>query len=422
MTVEFPYQDVPDLEIDDSFQVDTFAPLAPPKEGNHRDIVKSALENPIGAARLRELAIGRSSVLIVFDDYSRPTPIYVFVEAILEELQSAGIEDNMITFMAALGTHRPMTAEEFSAKLGQPVVDRFRVLNHTWDDLSKLEYLGETEQGVPVWINPIVRESDLVIGLGAIMPLEVAGFTGGGKILVPGLSGELTVDEMHWNRIDVPAHQVVGKRDNPIRKSIDGLARKAGLDFIVNVVLDDGRNIVDAVAGDMVEAHRVGCRRAEHLFAVQVQKLYDIVIADSYPFDVEFWQANKALDTAGAFVRTGGVIVLVSPCYEGWSRTHSADILEFGYRPVKEIKELVASGRIRHKVVGVHMYQVSQATDDKRQLIMVSSGIPKGEIEKVGFRWAASPQAAFDAAVLELGRHATVAVLKDSPRIMAIAD
>ena len=161
MTVEFPYPNVPDLEIDNSFEVDTFALETPSKTGNSRDIVRSALENPIGTARLRTLAEGRSRVLIVFDDYSRPTPIHVFVESILEELHSAGIEDGMITFMAALGTHRPMTKEELKLKLGKPVVDRFRVLNHAWDDQSQLEYLGDTGQDVPVWINRIVRESDL---------------------------------------------------------------------------------------------------------------------------------------------------------------------------------------------------------------------------------------------------------------------
>lgn len=427
MIVEFPYKETPVLEISDNIKVDIIAPVSkPPGKIDSQGIVSAALMNPIGTPPLRALAKGKSEVLIVFDDYSRPTPIYDFIDLVLNELDAAGIRDNMITFIAALGTHRPMTHKELCLKLGKRVVDRFAVLNHDWSDESQLEYVGDTDQGAPVWINRIVGKSDLVIALGAIMPLEVAGFTGGGKALVPGLSGELTVNEMHWTRIDVPSHQVVGKHNNPVRASINAVARKAGLNFIVNVILDEQNKIVDAVSGDMVAAHRVGCERAAPLFAVQVDTLYDVVIADSYPFDVEFWQANKALDTAGAFVRPGGTIILVSPCTEGWSRTHSAAILKYGYPRIAVVKDLVRSGKIRHKVVGVHMYQVAEAIVEKGQLVLVSTGIPNNEIEKVGFQWAETPQDAFDKAFLNLGADAdakadiTVAVLKNSARIMAL--
>lgn len=422
MTRVFPYDDVPDLQIPDGLSVDCYSPAPSTATSHSLESVGAALKHPIGSPHLRELAIGKTDVLIVFDDYSRPTPINVFVDFVLAELHAAGIDDNTISFIPAQGTHRPMTRDELVAKLGQAVVDQYRILEHKWDDESQLVYLGDTEQGVPVSINRIVQQSDLVVGLGAIMPLEVSGFTGGGKILVPGLSGQVTVDEMHWTRIGVPAREVVGTRDNPIRRSIDALARKAGLDFIVNVVLDCRQNIVDAVAGDMTDAHVEGCRRARPLFAVAVPHPYDIVVADSHPFDVEFWQANKALDAAGAFVRHGGVIILVSPCHEGWSRVHAEDILKYGYRSIAEIKGMVADGSIEHKVVGVHMYQVSEAAVEKGRLTLVTSAIPREEVEAVGFKWAPTPQDALDAAVRKLGGNPTVALLQDSARIMPIIE
>jgi nickel-dependent lactate racemase len=305
-------------------------------------------------------------------------------------------------------------------KLGSDIVSRFAVHNHDWQDPEQLEFLGTTEQGAPVWINKRVRQAQLVIGLGAIMPIEICGFTGGGKILVPGLSGPETVDSMHWTRIDVPAEQILGKADNPIRSSIDALARKAGLDFITNVVLNQDNHIVGAVAGDMVAAHRAGCRIAERVFGVRVPGKFDIVIADSCPFDIEFWQANKALDTAGQVVAEGGVVILVSPCREGLSQSHAREIRRFGYPPLARIKELVEEGEIRHRVVGVHMAQVSTVVTEKARLILVSTGLGRQEAEELGFGWAASPRDALEMA-LEMSRAGPrIAVLEGASRMLAL--
>ncbi|MBN2209763.1 MAG: nickel-dependent lactate racemase, partial [Sedimentisphaerales bacterium] len=356
---------------------------------------------------------------IVADDVSRPTPVHQFVELVLDELRQAGISDNHIEFMMALGTHRPMNREEIAQKLGDRVASRYRVHNHQWDNPDCLDYIGETDQGVPVWINTMVRQADLVIGLGSIMPIEVCGFTGGGKILVPGVSGQVTVDQMHWTRIDVPSQYILGRVENPIRASIDALARKAGLDFIVNVILDAQNRIIGAVAGDMIAAHRCGCEIARKVYGVPLDREYDIVIADSFPFDNEFWQANKALSTTGEFVKKGGVVILVTPCHEGFSQTHG-EILEFGYLPIEQIKQMVNNGAIKHKVVGVHMAQASAVAIEKARLILVSTGIRRQQAKQVGFNWAPTPQDAFNQAVDICDSSAKVAVLKNASRMLPL--
>ncbi|TVQ20939.1 MAG: nickel-dependent lactate racemase [Spirochaetaceae bacterium] len=423
MTVRFPYTSVEPLELDGSVAADFFdLPDASPGPENATSasveqidpsaIVTNALRSPIGTEPLAELARGKRSVLVVFDDVSRPTPVAQFIESVLSELQAAGVHAHQITFMAALGTHRPMTRDEMAEKLGRSVVDRYACLNHEWDNPEALVYVGDTDQGVPVWINRKVIDSDLVIGIGSIMPIDICGYTGGGKIIVPGLAGPETVNRMHWARVFLRRDEVVGRPDNPVRTSIDALARKAGLGFIVNVVLDADGRVVAAVAGDMTAAHREGCRIAAGRFAVDYDREYDVVVADSHPFDIEFWQANKALDTAGHFVRAGGAIVLVTPCPEGWSRTHRDDILRFGYRGTVEIRRLVEEKAIRHSVVGVHMHQVSEVAFEKARLIIVSEGLPRTEVESVGFEWAATPQRAF-ARALELSG-------ADSPRMAVL--
>lgn len=419
MEIKFPYQNVDSLFIPDNINTQIFSLPKTTYVENGNELIKNALQNPFGTKQLRELAVNKKQVLIIADDISRPTPISQFVHLIIEELRQAGVSNDNIQFLMALGTHRAMTREEMTEKLGVEITSRYQVHNHQWDNPDCLDYIGETEQGVPVWINKLVRQADLVIGLGAIMPIEVCGFTGGGKILIPGVSGQITVDQMHWTRIDVPSHHILGKTENPIRASIDSLAQKAGLDFIVNVILNSQNKIVGAVAGDMIAAHRKGCEIARNVFAVQIPHEFDIVIADSFPFDIEFWQANKALDTAGEVVKKGGIVILVSPCYEGFSQIHS-EILEFGYLPVEQIKKMVNCGKIKHKVVGVHMVQASTVAIEKARLILVSQGITQKEAHKVGFSWASTPQEAFNQAIKICGKNATVAVLKDAARMLPL--
>ncbi len=422
MTIEFPYADYEPLKIASQHEarVFTLPDYRPQVVG--REAVRAALQAPIGSARLAELARGKRRVLIVVDDVSRPTPVADFVDLVLHELHSAGVEDARIEFLAALGTHRTMTRSELKAKLGDAVVGHYAVHNHEWANANGLEYIGDSDQGVPVWVNRRLRDAELVVGLGAIMPLEVSGFTGGGKILVPGVCGEETVDQMHWKRIDLATHEILGKADNPVRRSIDSLARKAGLHFIVNVILNAENQIVSAVAGDMCDAHRAGCEVARQVFGVRVPKEYDIVVADAHPFDIEFWQANKALDTAGLVVRPGGVVILATPCYEGFSRTHAEDIRKHGYPQIGKIKQLVDSGQIRHKVVGVHMFQVSSVVAEKARLILVATGISQQEAESVGLQWAETAQQAFSRAEEVTGPSASVAVLHDAARMLALVE
>lgn len=421
MVIEFPYTSIPPLEILASYDAQIYDMTPYPVEEMGPGHVRKALANPVQSRTLSDLAYDKKRILIVSDDNSRPTPVAQFLPLILEELHKAGIQNHQIRFLMALGTHRHMTQAEMGNKLGTDIVRNYQVFNHDWENPDCLEYVGDTGQGVPVWINKLVTQSDLVIGLGSIMPIDICGFTGGGKILVPGVSGPITVNEMHWNRVEVPAEEVLGQTENPIRTSIDSLARKAGLDFIVNVILNAETEIVGCVAGDMAAAHRQGCEIAKKVYGVPIPHEYDIVIADSYPFDIEFWQANKALDNAGEVVKKGGVVILVTPCHEGFSRMHP-EILEIGYHPTPRIKEMVHNRQIKHKVVGVHMCQVSSVAVEKAKLILVSTGISKEEAERVGFCWASTPDQALHMALEWVGENPQIAILKNAARMLPLVD
>ena len=419
MKISFPYKDLTGFEIPDNLDAELFDLPDVKTDLSSSDVVRLALDQPIGCAPLCELASQKKKILIVTDDIHRPTRVSEFIGVILDDLHKAGVRDEQIEFMMALGTHRPMTKAEMAQKLGADVVKKFRGHNHKWDDPDCLDFMGDTAQHVPVWINKKVRQADLVIGVGAIMPIEVAGFTGGGKILVPGVCGEITNSEMHWTRSDMSARDVLGKAENPIRASIDQLAAKAGLDFIVNVIMNAEQRVVKAVAGHMVQAHRAGCKNAIEIYGVEFEKEYDIVIVDGYPFDIEFWQVNKALDSAGLVVKTGGVVIVVSPCYEGFSQTHN-EMLEYGYLPVEKIKKLVQDGKITHKVAAIHMMQVSEVAVEKANAILVSTGISRADTEKTGLMWAQTPQMAFDKALTLVSENPSIAVLKNAARMLPI--
>jgi nickel-dependent lactate racemase len=305
-----------------------------------------------------------------------------------------------------------MSTAEMREKLGDAIVDRFTVSNHDWTNPDNLYFAGRVDPGIDVWVNKKMREYDFIVGLGQIMPMDVCGFTGGCNIIIPGLCGPKTSADFHWVRVGLAATEVVGRRENPIRTAIDNSAMAAGLNAILNVVLDGEGKICGAVYGHPIEAHRTGVSLALRAHTVRLRQKADIVVADGFPFDIEFWQVNKALDNAALAVRDGGVIIIVSPCYEGLSVTHGEDIRRIGYRSRKEILRLVDEGAFTHRVTAVHMIQVAVATVEKGvTCILVTSGIPPGVLREVNLGYAPDAQAALAMAFGIVGPDATVAVL-----------
>jgi lactate racemase len=390
-----------------------FEPPADDSPLREDEVLVDALAHPIGSPSLARLLEGKKRVLIVSDDHHRPTPVRRMIPPVLDEIRKAGIAPDQVEFIIGLGTHRPMTVPEMRAKLGGEIVDGFRVSNHGWTDKAGLAFCGTVPPGIEVWVNRRMREFDVVLGLGSIMPIDVCGFTGGGKIIVPGLCGEKTNSDMHWVRTGIAPELVIGRRENPIREAIDQAAVAGGLTAVLNVILDSGCRIRKAVFGHPIDAHRIGARFSLKAHSAAIPEPADIVIADSYPFDIEFWQANKALGHASLAVRDGGVIILVSPCSEGLSASHEDDILGIGYRTSNEIRELVARGGLDHLVVAVHMIQVAQATFDRGvTCVLVTPGISPEKLRAVNLETAPDASSALDSAFRKLGPDSRVAVLR----------
>lgn len=410
MIVEFPYQDLfPPVEIPDANLMGVFEPGQWDAAPDIEQCVREAIENPIGSLRLAELARGKKTALIISDDYTRQTPVDVIIPILEQELRQAGVET--IRILVALGTHRPMTEKERLARFGADICRRFEIIDHAYKDESQLADLGTTARGTSFVINKAVLEHDIVIGLGQIVPHRIAGFSGGSKIILPGVCGAEAIAQTHWMGGSAQTEEILGVRTNPVREEMNECAAMAGLAFIVNAVCDPKGNLIGMFAGDKVRAHLQGCDLASRVFGVRIPAKADIVIADSFPKDIELWQAAKALYAADLMVKQGGVVILVSPCTEGVSKAHP-QILERGYTNEDETMCDLQAGQFVSRSVASHCLRVGRLIKDKATGIMVANGISRDDQIHLGFLPADTPQAALDTALKIAGPRAVVAVLR----------
>ena len=293
----------------------------PPRDGPDigEDGIRRAFAAPIGGPRIAEIARGKRSAIIVVDDIARPTPAARLVPSILAELGEGGIPDSKIKFLMALGCHRAMTRSEMVRKLGEDVVRTYRVLNHT--PYENLVRLGETSRGTPVDVNGHYAEAEVRIGIGQISPHSGPGWSGGAKVVMPGVAGIETIITNHKpGRLKGGLVAIDG---NERRADIEEVARLAGLDAIVNVVVNSRRGIAGLFIGDVVAAHREGVRRAWEVMSTPLpSEPVDIGVFNQYPKDTEFMHLGHALHVVNSaprpIVKRGGTMVILSASSDGF--------------------------------------------------------------------------------------------------------
>ena len=284
-------------------------------------VIRRALDAPIGTPRLEQMVKPGQKLAVVVDDVSRPTPARIILPHVFQELSKAGIPDEDVVLVMALGSHRPMTDREIADKIGKKAVGRFDVVNVSCDEARHFQDLGKTRNNIRAKILKKVANADVRIGVGAIFPHMDAGFSGGAKIILPGVAARETVDAFHAPRLQTWANHL-GNPEAPARKILEDFVLNAvGLDFIVNVVLDMENRVTGSVAGDPVEAHRKGVALARAIYGARVKKRYPMVIANSFPMEIDFWQCTKAIWSGEMMTADKGLLVLVSPCPEG-TATH----------------------------------------------------------------------------------------------------
>ena len=380
-----------------------------------RSEIRRALAAPIGAGLLQEQVRGKKNVVLIADDNTRLTPTDLLIPILLDECNAAGVSDAAITVIIALGTHRPMTDAEIVAKFGAETRRRVAIRNHPYKDPDALVDLGMTRNGGRILINRTVVEADFKMGIGSIVPHHIPGYAGGAKIIQPGVSGEDTTAYTHLLSVRAP-RSYLGVLDNPVREELDAMARKVGMNTILNTVLNRQGEVVQAFFGDVVEAFRAGVATSREVYEIPVPEAADIVLASSHPCDLDFWQAHKTLYPSDLAVKAGGIIIVVTPCSEGVSKMHG-DILELTSHGSRQIRALVSGRQVRDEV-GAALAIAWAQVREREEVWMVSDGICAKEAAKLGFRHFAAVQDALDAALAQKGAAARVTVLTQAPDML----
>jgi len=285
--------------------------------------ISQALAEPINSPCLSGIAKPRDRVCIVFTDITRAGPDSLLVPAMLRELKSAGVPNDQITLLCGVGLHRPSTYEEKVVKLGKEVVDRYRVVDHNAQDPSALIDLGKTESGIPLTVNRLAYEADLLIATGIVEPHQFAGYSGGRKTVAIGAAGEAMIAYTHGPRImDHPGTRLGNIEGNPFHEGVSEAARRAGLKFILNVVQDEQKRPVAVLAGEPVATFHQLVDVARRLYEVPIYRQYDVAVAGvGSPKDVNIYQACRAASylffAPVSVVKENGVIIVPAPTPEG---------------------------------------------------------------------------------------------------------
>lgn len=371
----------------------------------------AAMRSPIACLPLKKLAKGAKRVVILVDDNTRPTPQHLIVPPIMDELNNAGVPDENIEVVIALGTHRKMTEAEIEEKLIRLVTRRVRVYNFDCHDGKDLVNIGRTASSVEVVVSKRVHSADLIIGVGNIVPHCYSGWAGGGKIVQPGVCGVKTIEATHIVAGKIrPISSIVGSLDHPARRMIDEIALKAGLRFIVNTVLNEDDEVANFVVGHPMKAFHRGVELAREIYCPEIPALADIVIVSSYPADLEYWQSSKPADYACLGVRKGGIIILVTPSPEGVASMHP-ELTELGRLSYEEVVAAYERGEIENRIAAAALMLHSQIKEHAN-VICVSHGMTKQDKEALGFNHAETVQKALEMAFSAQGRGAKVGVMK----------
>lgn len=283
-----------------------------------KETVEKSLDNPIGSLPLEELAKGKKDIVLISSDHTRPVPSHIITPIILRRIRSVN-KTARIRILVTTGFHRPSTREELISKYGKEIVENEEIVMHISTDDSSMVKIGQLPSGGDCIINRIAAEADLLLAEGFIESHFFAGFSGGRKSVLPGIASYKTIMANHSGEfIDSSNSRTGNLTDNPIHNDMVYAAAKANLAFIVNVVLDGDKKIIGSFAGDMVEAHKVGCNFVKEI--ARVKKIpCDIAVSTNggFPLDQNIYQAVKGMTAAEATNKDGGVIIMVAGCRDG---------------------------------------------------------------------------------------------------------
>jgi Uncharacterized conserved protein len=361
------------------------------------EIVRKALDNPVESQTLRELAKDKNNIVIISSDHTRPVPSGIIMPLLLEEIRGGNPNAN-ITILIATGCHRGTTKEELVGKFGKDIVDKEKIVIHDCDDEENLVKLGTLPSGGELIVNKLAVEADLLIAEGFIEPHFFAGFSGGRKSVLPGIASRTTVLANHCAEFIAHDKARTGiLKGNPVHKDMVFAAEKGKLAFIINVVIDSEKKVINAFAGHYNEAHIKGTKFAAELAGVKA-KPADIVITTNggYPLDQNIYQAVKGMTAAEATCNDKGVIIIAAECSDGHGGEAFYDTFAKEPSVKKIMDQFLATGR-NETIVDQWQSQIFARVLLHCNVIMVTSS-PKEMVEALHMKWAPSIEEAINMA------------------------
>ena len=378
------------------------------------------LDAPTGTPPLAELAKGKSSACIVISDITRPVPNEIILTPMLEVIEKAGISRDAITILNATGMHRPNEGDELVSLVGKRIADTYRIVNHKGREESTHRYLGDTPHyHAPMHVDTRYLEADLRIVTGLIEPHLMAGFSGGRKAIMPGICGFETLKVLHGAQAMSHPKTVEGViDDNPFHADILHVARTARVDFMVNVTLNERREITGIFAGELEEAHREGVSFMETQCIGVIDEPVDAVITSSagYPLDLTFYQAIKGITAAVPVVKENGVIIIAAKLGEGVGSPEFTKLVTETESVDHFLSDIRQPGYL---VFDQWQFQKFCMVRRDRDIWLYSDGIDKETQNRLFVRPIDSLQNAVDAVLEKFGGDARIAVIPEGPYVLA---
>jgi lactate racemase len=376
------------------------------------ELVKKTLSNPIKTTLLQELVAGKNKIVIISSDHTRPVPSHITMPILLEEVRKGNPEAD-ITILVATGVHRASTEEELRDKYGDRIFDEEKIVVHDCSDSKNLVKLGLLPSGGELILNRLAIEADLLIAEGFIEPHFFAGFSGGRKSVLPGIASRETVLANHCAEFVGHERARTGIMEgSPMHEDMLFAARKAKLAFILNVVLDMDKKIINVFAGHWEEAHLQGSKFVSDLMRVK-KKLAPIVITTNggYPLDQNIYQSVKCMTAAEATCKENGVIIVVSECSDG----HGGDSFFNTFAKSDSVQEVMDEIMARDRDETIPDQWESQVLARvllKYQIIMVTDA-PRGMVESMHMKWASTIEEAIKMAEEIVGEKEKITVIPD---------
>jgi nickel-dependent lactate racemase len=409
--------DLPNDKVIGPLEIKNAIPLA-----NQSQAISDALANPIGSKPLAEIAKGKKTACILICDITRPVPNKVILPQILKTIEEAGVPRSGITILIATGLHRPNEGEELVELVGEDIANNYRVENHHGKETSEHDYLGITPKGVPVYIDSRYIRAELKITTGLIEPHLMAGYSGGRKVICPGIAGIETVKVWHGPKfLEHPNADCGIVEGNPVHEENTYIALMSGCDFIVNVCVDGNRQITWAGAGDMIKAWEAGVSFVRQVVRVPIKEPVDIVLTScaGYPLDITWYQAVKGLMGALPIIKKGGTIILVASLTEGLGSPEFQQVLSEN-PDIKAFKKRILE--TDYFVMDQWQLEEFAKVVEKCKVKVYSKGLDHSVLNKCHVTPIDSVELAIAESLQEYGPSARIAVIPKGPYVLACVE